>query len=476
MTEQEILDKFKKIRVAYVGSEYVPHKPAPHKPILILLILETVYLGKDNNFLYANLDAPLRKFLEKFGSNNASNTRNEPFWRLKNDGVFEIDAPEYLLNRAETPSPNELISTQVSGKLPSEIDHVIRFTPGLALKIAKQVIEQFIAVDKREVIFALVAPQLKLSSRKYFWVNQNQTYKYEVPGNYLWSPKKKSSGNRNPYYDFMTQVEPGDVVFSYCDTFIKAIGVATKKAESCIKPDFGNSGLTNWIDDDGWFVDVAFQELNGLSFKPSANMGLITPTLPEMDSPIRSDGVENQIYLTIIPEQMAHVLLSLIGNLAQPIIQSLAEEIPLQEEVMNDMDEEILIGRNDIGKTQKLQLVNSRRGQGIFKANVRLNESACRVTGITNPRHLIASHIKPWSKSDDKEKLHGCNGLLLSPHIDHLFDKGFISFGNVGNLIISKHLGPEVLNRWKINIDVNVGRFKAVQEKFLEYHRDVVLL
>ncbi len=470
MTEQEILDKFKKIRVASVGIEY-----APHKPILILLILEAVYLGKDNNFLYADLDASLRKLLEKFGSNNASNTRNEPFWRLKNDGLFEIFAPEYLLNKADTPSPNELIRTQVSGKLPSEIYHMIRYTPGVALKVAKLVIEQFIAVDKREVVFSSTAPQLKLSNRKYFWVNQNQTYKYEVPGNYMWSPKKNSNGNRNPYYDFMTQVEPGDVVFSYCDTFIKAIGVVTKKAESCIKPDFGNSGLTNWSDD-GWFVDVAFQELNSLAFKPSANMDLIIPTLPEIYSPIRSDGAENQIYLTKIPEQMAYVLLSLIGNLAQPILLSLAEEIPLQEEVMNDMDEEILIGRNDIGETQKLQLVNSRRGQGIFKANVRLNESACRVTGITNQKHLIASHIKPWCKSDYKEKLHGCNGLLLSPHIDHLFDKGFISFGNVGNLIISKHLDPEILNRWKINKDVNVGKFKAVQETFLEYHRDVVLL
>jgi hypothetical protein len=264
-------------------------------------------------------------------------------------------------------------------------------------------------------------------------------------------------------------------VFSYCDTYIKAIGVATKKAESCIKPDFGNSGLNNWSDD-GWFVDVAFQELQGLAFKPSANMTLLTPTLPERYSPIRSDGVGNQFYLTKIPEEMAHVLLSLIGELANPMIQSLAEEIPLQEDTIDKKDEEILVGRSDIGETQKLQLVNSRRGQGIFKANVRLNESACRVTGVTNPRHLIASHIKPWSKSDDIEKLHGGNGLLLSPHIDHLFDKGFISFGSTGNLIISKHLDPEVLNRWEIRKDVNIGTFKTVQEQFLEYHRDVVLL
>ena len=69
-----------------------------------------------------------------------------------------------------------------------------------------------------------------------------------------------------------------------------------------------------------------------------------------------------------------------------------------------------------------------RRGGGrVFKSNVRLNENKCRVTGITDQRLLIASHIKPWAVSSDKEKLDGCNGLLLSPR---LFERGLISFGN----------------------------------------------
>ena len=63
---------------------------------------------------------------------------------------------------------------------------------------------------------------------RYWWVNQNQTYRHEVPGNYLWSPKRKNNGDRNPFYDFMREVRevaPGDVVFSFADTFIKAIGI-----------------------------------------------------------------------------------------------------------------------------------------------------------------------------------------------------------------------------------------------------------
>jgi predicted restriction endonuclease len=132
--------------------------------------------------------------------------------------------------------------------------------------------------------------------------------------------------------------------------------------------------------------------------------------------------------------------------------------------------------RTDIGATQKTQIINSRRGQGVFKANVRLVETFCRVTKVANPKHLVASHIKPWSKSDDIEKLSGFNGLLLAPHIDHLFDKGFISFEGNGNLILSSQLDSSVLDKWHIHKEINVGNFRKEQQQFLEYHRDVMLV
>ena len=39
---------------------------------------------------------------------------------------------------------------------------------------------------------------------RYWWVNQNQTYRQEVKGGYLWSPKRTANGARNPFYEFMT--------------------------------------------------------------------------------------------------------------------------------------------------------------------------------------------------------------------------------------------------------------------------------
>jgi len=61
---------------------------------------------------------------------------------------------------------------------------------------------------------------------RYWWVNQNQTYRQEIQGGYLWSPKRNAIGARNPFYESMREVSPADLVFSFVDTRIAAIGIA----------------------------------------------------------------------------------------------------------------------------------------------------------------------------------------------------------------------------------------------------------
>jgi hypothetical protein len=74
------------------------------------------------------------------------------------------------------------------------------------------------------------------SAMRYWWVNQNQTYRHEVEGGYLWSPKRNANGARNPFYDSMREVGPGDLVFSFVDTRIRAIGVALSYCWESPKP------------------------------------------------------------------------------------------------------------------------------------------------------------------------------------------------------------------------------------------------
>ena len=91
--------------------------------------------------------------------------------------------------------------------------------------------------------------------------------------------------------------------------------------------------------------------------------------------------------------------------------------------------------------------------------------------------HLIASHIRPWRDSNNQQRLDGENGLLLTPTVDHLFDKGFISFEDTGQLIVAPVADPVSLKRMGIDYDqrFNVGGFSQGQRAYLDYHRENVL-
>lgn len=307
------------------------------------------------------------------------------------------------------------------------------------------------------------------SLKRYWWVNQNQTYAEEINGSFLWSPKLKANGHQNQFYNFMKEVRPGDVIFSYCATRIKAIGIATGPAKSMPKPDFGQAG-GNWSDD-GWLVPVDYTELNN-TIRPKDHIEILRPLLPSKYAPLQANGDGLQsVYLAHVPTQMAEILIDLIGKEYAAVAERVHD---LQDKAECDQQEEGIVGRTDITATTKLALVASRRGQGLFKINVRRNEKACRITGVTDPRNLRASHIKPWKDCSDMEKLNGCNGFMLAPHVDHLFDRGFISFTDNGDLIISPALDRSILHRWGIPEVLNIGSVKS-QAPFLAYHRAYVL-
>jgi putative restriction endonuclease len=147
--------------------------------------------------------------------------------------------------------------------------------------------------------------------------------------------------------------------------------------------------------------------------------------------------------------------------------------------VVVDLDnqaERELAQRADIPETMKQQLVMARRGQGLFRAQLEQIEKGCRLTGITQRQHLRASHAKPWRLSTDPEKLDGYNGLLLAPHIDHLFDRGYLAFAESGDVLYSPRLNDEVRERWGLPPTQNVGPFSEKQKPYLAFHREHVFL
>ena len=123
----------------------------------------------------------------------------------------------------------------------------------------------------------------------------------------------------------------------------------------------------------------------------------------------------------------------------------------------------------------RAQLGQARVGQGRFRAAVLAREPRCRITATMQARYLVASHIKPWAVCTGDEHLDGANGLMLAPHVDHLFDTGLISFEDKGDLVVAPSLDPQVLQAWHIDAGANVGRFAPDQARYLAYHRQYVL-
>lgn len=322
-----------------------------------------------------------------------------------------------------------------------------------------------------------------ISFMRYWWVNQNQTYTHEVGGGYLWSPKVRADGGKNAFYDFMREVSPGDIVFSFAGTFIKAIGIVASHCYEAPKPiEFGNAGA--YWEKIGWRVDVQFVELAG-PIRPSEYMGKLAPLLPNKYAPLQQNGKGLQgVYLASLSNQFAEAIVDLIGYEARKLISGVkAQDVPKQQVAIGlaEWEEyEINKVRQDsvIPETVKSAVVLARRGQGQFKKNVMAYESRCRITHVDRIEHLRASHCKPWRDSTNEERLAGENGLLLTPSIDHLFDRGFISFEKSGELLISPVAHHESLQKMGISTSskVNVGSFSDGQSSFLEYHRESVFL
>jgi putative restriction endonuclease len=163
---------------------------------------------------------------------------------------------------------------------------------------------------------------------RYWWVNQNQTYRHEVQGGYLWSPKRNANGARNPFYESMREVAPGDLILSFRDTRILAVGIAQSYCWESPKPlEFGNSGQ-NW-ENVGWRVKVHFTELAN-KIRPKDHIDILRPLLPERYSPLQPNGNGLQsVYLTEVPAPLAEVLMGLIGAEVEPIARSADAVMPV---------------------------------------------------------------------------------------------------------------------------------------------------
>jgi hypothetical protein len=160
---------------------------------------------------------------------------------------------------------------------------------------------------------------------------------------------------------------------------------------------------------------------------------------------------------------------------AAPAPAAAGSDVLLSHPFADELTQELaILGRGDLSPTEKESLIRAGRGQGRYRQDLERLESGCWLTGTIDRRHLRAIHIKPWCVSNDREKLDPNNGLLLSPHVEHLFRRGYISFTDEGELLVSKALNPVVLGVWGLTAATTREAFSVEQRVYLAYHRKSV--
>ena len=131
---------------------------------------------------------------------------------------------------------------------------------------------------------------------------------------------------------------------------------------------------------------------------------------------------------------------------------------------------------------RKQKKVFSRKGAYEYRKKVLEHMPQCPFTKISDVELLIASHIKPYSvcikEGREDQALDFLNGLALTPTYDKLFDQGYITFKDNGDLVCGTLLSSYTWERLNINPTAknNLRIYPEDRQHYLEYHRNFVFL
>ncbi len=157
-------------------------------------------------------------------------------------------------------------------------------------------------------------------------------------------------------------------------------------------------------------------------------------------------------------------LFNLCSNLTDVYVNN--NVISLDSTIMVDTTEKSRVRDPYLQRLYKKELINE------FKEKYKCNSAKCVMEKLAYPI-LIASHIKPYSKCLKKEEFDPDNGLLLSKNMDSLFDNGYITFKEDGEVEVSPQLDCEVAKYVKqFKIDSKI--YNEKRKEYMKYHKENV--
>lgn len=159
----------------------------------------------------------------------------------------------------------------------------------------------------------------------------------------------------------------------------------------------------------------------------------------------------------------------------ETVIDTAEQEDVLKAQLGNSVDDiDKEIETKQLQGEEREALIKVRVNQSAFRKLLMRRYTHCCLCDVDDESLLVASHIKPWAKSNHAEKVDVNNGLLLCPNHDKLFDRGYISFDNGGHIVISDELSENSAISMNIKNDMQI-ELSNDNIKYMEYHRNNVL-
>ncbi|MRG54204.1 hypothetical protein GF108_01225 [Phyllobacterium sp. SYP-B3895] len=309
-----------------------------------------------------------------------------------------------------------------------------------------------------------------------WWVNLGQRFKEQKTASALWCPNKTVRKSRLTapqwHWSLITEIRQGEFIVLSRKGWIEGIAIASQSAiPDQPKPDGFPSG-DQWHDF-GWLLPVAFVLFRSSRRRSELTAGLFQEKVKHSPLHNRSadgEGRGRQIYLS-----------QLMDGDGAPLFKRIAAILDIEQPGWFDKAHHVAplyepaAGNDTIPPTTRGVLTQARIGQGKFREQLkRMWNARCCATGLDIQELLVASHIHPWSLSNDKERLDPYNGLLLSAAYDAAFDEGLITIDETGAWqIVAPYLTDDQLRRAGLDRlnEFPVEGLTARHHEYLRRHR-----
>lgn len=290
----------------------------------------------------------------------------------------------------------------------------------------------------------------------FFWVNIKKSYNEVIENNFLWAPAFTTQKNGSRIVDAgwkeMPNIRKDDHIICY--RYGEIIGIARALCDSynCDRPE--TREFNQWKKE-GYRVDIS---------------------LHLFDEPIDLDSYRDHIFRAF-NEYCTPKLLTINKTITQNYLVKIPDGLAVT-----------IFGDFNISFSNKLQSIDDqstpktvsnanltvRVGQSGFRKKVLSYwKHSCPITNVNIKELLIASHIVPWCLASDKERVDPFNGIALSPTLDKLFDKGFISFSDTGEMLINEKIDIGAFRKLSVSTDCTIEKFDKRHVEYLKRHREL---